>query len=538
MAKNQQKNNTYWRNRFEQMEDAQHNTSMKQIAMMQEQFDKAQAEISGKINAWYQRFADNNGVSMAEARRMLSNRELKELKWSVEEYIKYGKENKVNAAWMKQLENASARVHISRLEALKLEVQQAAEKLYGNYADSVDSHIRNVYANDFYHTAFEIQKGVGVGSRLYALDDNVVSKIVSKPWAVDGKNFSERIWESKTKLINNVHNSLSKMCITGEAPDRAIREIANAMKVSKSQAGRLVMTESAAFANKARQDCMNELGVEEFEFVATLDSLTSEICREMDGKHYPMKEYEIGVTAPPMHPNCRSCTCPYFDDEFTLNEKRAARKEDGKTYYVPADTTYKEWKSAFVDDEATARDRFGLITNNNKTNPRYYDFKGKDLKTVEQEISQNDYETAVCFDKNGKAIFAQVQEGKIHEVRFTKYQMKKMKGLNITHNHPYSTPPSPEDLYNILIIGKANSLRACGKNGTYVLKYGDYIDNLPEYDVFDAEYDGLLEAKKDKYVEMMGKGSITVKEAEILLQEEVWCILKEKYKIDYSFERR
>lgn len=341
----------YWQNRFKQMENAQHNTSMKQVAMIQEQFDRAQAEISGKIDAWYQRFAKNNGVSMTDARRMLSNKELKELKWNVDDYIKYGKENKMSGAWMKQLENASARVHISRLEALKLEVQQTAEKLFGNYADSVDRHMRNVYATDFYHTAYEIQKGIGVGGRLQALDNNVVSKIVSKPWAVDGKNFSERIWENKAKLINNAHNSLSRMCITGATPDKAITEIANTMKVSKSQAGRLVMTESAAFANKAREDCMNELGVEEFEIVETLDSITCEHCQSMDGRHFDMKDFQIGVTAPPYHPSCRGCTCPYFDDEFDIGE-RVARGADGKTYYVPAGTTYKEWKSALVDGDS------------------------------------------------------------------------------------------------------------------------------------------------------------------------------------------
>ncbi len=345
------RNGEYWKERFRQMENAQNDISESKAMEIQEQFERAQAAINGKINAWYQRLASNNGVSMAEARKMLSEQELKEFRWNVEEYIKYGKENAKNHAWEKQLENASARVHISRLESLKLEVQQEMEKLYGNYLDSVDSHIRDIYKKDFYHTAYEIQKGIGVGSSLQSLDANLVEKIVSKPWAVDGKNFSDRIWENKTKLINQVHNSLSAMCITGESPDRAIGEIAKNMNVSRSQAGRLVMTESAAFANKAREDCMKNLGVEEFEVVETLDTITCEYCQSMDGKHFSMKDFQIGVTAPPFHPNCRGCTCPYFDDEFTVGEKRAARGEDGKTYYAPSDMTYEEWKKSFVDGD-------------------------------------------------------------------------------------------------------------------------------------------------------------------------------------------
>lgn len=373
------KSGDYWKERFRQLEEAQNNSSVFKAQEIQEQFERAQAAINGKINAWYQRFAANNGISMAEARRMLSEKELKEFQWKVEDYIKHGEENVVSHAWEKQLENASARVHISRLEALKLEVQQELEKMYGNYLDSVDRHIKDMYESDFYHTAYEIQKGIGVGSSLQKLDQSLVEKIVSKPWAVDGKNFSDRIWENKTKLINQVHNSLSVMCITGDAPDRAISEIAKTMNVSRQQAGRLVMTESAAFANRAREDCMKNLGVEEFEVVETLDSITCEYCQSMDGKHFPMKEFQIGVTAPPFHPFCRGCTCPYFNDEFTAEEKRAARGEDGKTYYVPSDMSYEDWKRSFVDEAEP-----GL-----KEGEDYEDLKRKMARKYD-EITRND----------------------------------------------------------------------------------------------------------------------------------------------------
>ena len=97
------------------------------------------------------------------------------------------------------------------------------------------------------------------------------------------------------------------------------------MNVSKAKAGRLVMTETAYFSSAAQKECFKELDVEKYEIVATLDGHTSDICQEMDGKVFQMSEYEEGVTAPPFHVNCRSCTAPYFDDEFTKGEQRAAR---------------------------------------------------------------------------------------------------------------------------------------------------------------------------------------------------------------------
>lgn len=52
----------YWQERFKQMENAQHDTSVQKAQEIQEQFDRSLAAIDGKIDAWYQRLADNNGV--------------------------------------------------------------------------------------------------------------------------------------------------------------------------------------------------------------------------------------------------------------------------------------------------------------------------------------------------------------------------------------------------------------------------------------------------------------------------------------------
>ena len=63
----------------------------------------------------------------------------------------------------------------------------------------------------------------------------------------------------------------------------------------------------------------------------------------MDGKHFPMSDYAIGVTVPPFHPNCRGTTVPYYADLEGYGE-RFARNLDGDVIYVPADTTYEQWE--------------------------------------------------------------------------------------------------------------------------------------------------------------------------------------------------
>ena len=347
------KSSDYWKERFEQVEQSQHNQGIQCYADIEKQYRQAQKTLEGQISAWYQRFADNNRVTLTEAKRMLTAKELAELKWDIQDYIRYGEENAINGTWVKQLENASARFHISRLEALKLQTQQSIEVLFGNQLDSIDSTMRDVYKSGYYRTAFEIQKGVGVGWNFSTLDEKQISKVINKPWAADGKNFSERIWGNRQKLVNELNTTLTQNIILGKDPQKAIDDIAKKMNTSKVNAGRLVMTEEAFFSSAAQKDCFAELDVEMYEIVATLDSHTSEICREMDGKVFPMSQWEVGVTAPPFHVWCRTTTVPAFEDEFDLVGERAARGEDGKTYYVPANMKYDDWHKSFVEGDKT-----------------------------------------------------------------------------------------------------------------------------------------------------------------------------------------
>ena len=343
------KSREYWSKRFELLELSQLNKGAKYYAELEKQYLKACSDVQKEVEAWYARFADENGITLQDASRRLNSKELEEFRWNVQEYIEKGRTLNISDKWKHELENASAKFHVTRLESLKLQMQNHVEVLYGNEADEVTSLMRKMYEDGYYHTAYEIQKGYGIGYSLMKLDTNTIEKVINKPWAADGSNFSSRIWKSKNQLVNELHNGLTQAIIQGKNSYQVTEQIAKRFNVGKAQAGRLVATESAFFSSASRKDCFKELGVEEFQIVATLDNRTSEICQSLDGQHFPMSKYEIGVTAPPFHPNCRTVTIPYFDDEFTIGETRAARDAGGKTYEVPGDMTYKEWKKQYIE---------------------------------------------------------------------------------------------------------------------------------------------------------------------------------------------
>lgn len=382
------KNSKYWQGRFEQIENSSNRIASQVAAETEKMFQEAEKEIEQQISVWYQRFATNNNIKYEDAKKLLKGNDLKELQWSIQEYIKYGEENALNPKWLKELENASAKYHISRLEALKLQTRQTIEALYNNEEKVIDTMVKKVYSDGYYHSMYEIQKGFNIGWDIGTIDQKKLQKIVSTPWATDGKNFSDRIWQSKAQLIQELHSELTRTCILGKAPDAAIKNIAKKFNTSKAQAGRLVMTEQAYFSSVAQKDVFNELDVEQYEIVATLDNRTSAICSSMDGERFPMSEYEPGVTAPPFHPNCRTTTVPAFDDEFDVGE-RAAKDEDGKTYYVPANIKYDDWKKSFVGKEEPKEDS-SKVNNTDKSVLKLLndELKGVDSQLLDENVQQ------------------------------------------------------------------------------------------------------------------------------------------------------
>ena len=340
----------YWTKRFEE-EEKQRNISNKAYAKeIEKQYKIAENKIKSDIEKWYIRIADNNQISLADAKKLLTKDELKEFKWTLAEYTQKAK----SGAWKKELENASARVHIKRLEALQLQVQNSIETLRNKENEMLEDYLIKNYEDTYYHSLYEISKGLNLKTSFATLDRNKINQVIGKPWLKDGKTFSDRIWQDKEQLINTLRTKITQSFITGSTLDEAVEDISkfvsDKIKNKEYVARRLLETESAAYASKAQIEAFKSIDVEKYEIVATLDLHTSEICQEMDGKVFNISDQEIGVTVPPFHSHCRTVIAPYFDDEPT----RASRDENGE-YKEVKHMNYKEWKEQYIKKEVIER---------------------------------------------------------------------------------------------------------------------------------------------------------------------------------------
>ena len=351
----------YWTKRFEE-EEKQRNISNKAYAKeIEKQYKIAENKIKSDIEKWYIRIAENNQISLADAKKLLTKDELKEFKWTLAEYTQKAK----SGAWKKELENASARIHIKRLEALQLQVQNSIETLRNKENEMLEDYLIKNYEDTYYHSLYEISKGLNLKTSFATLDRNKINQVIGKPWLKDGKTFSDRIWQDKEQLINTLRTKITQSFITGSTLDEAVEDISkfvsDKIKNKEYVARRLLETESAAYASKAQIEAFKSIDVEKYEIVATLDLHTSEICQEMDGKVFKLSDQEVGVTVPPFHCHCRTVIAPYFDDEST----RASRDENGE-YKEVKYMNYKEWKDQYIK-----KDELGLTLNQKSAIMRY-----------------------------------------------------------------------------------------------------------------------------------------------------------------------
>lgn len=337
------KSNKYWERRAAQRELESQLIASKYLAKMDERLREAQQDILRQIESFYARYSVENQVTLSEARKYLSAKELKDFK-NID--LKRFREMALakNPEYERILNATSYRVRISRLEALNLSIEMRMAELYGG-ANGLQHYaytgLADVYQSSYYKTMYDVAQAGAMTGSVVALSDKTMEGILSYNWS--GKEFSSRIWGHQEATRIAIRKELERSFASGRAAPKTVKAIMDVTNVSKSRAEALVRTESNFFHGLAAQKSYEDAGIEKYEILATLDSRTSNICRDQDGKTYKQKDYKPGVNAPPFHPRCRSTTIPFFDEsEYMANEKR--QSADG----LIDSMTYEEWHDKYV----------------------------------------------------------------------------------------------------------------------------------------------------------------------------------------------
>ena len=319
-----------------------------------DQFDKVYREaktyLDKEINKIFDKFQRDYGLSQVDARQVLKNmkdkKDLNELRKVLE-----ARPNDPNIQrLLADLDSPAYSFRMKRLERLSDDLDRMRESIYHSEKTGSDAFYSDLMKDSYYKATFDLQQQTGLAYGFSGLPESEIKHLQSFSWLDDGSTYSTDIWKNTGKLTSSIKDELLMSLMTGRDTRETAQAIAERFNVGQNDARRLVRTESAFFHNQMELLSYEEADIEKYIFVAVLDKRTSRICQEHDNQVYDRDKAVPGVNCPPMHPWCRSTTVAYDEDaDYSKLKRRARNPVTGKTELVPADMTYKEWYSKYVD---------------------------------------------------------------------------------------------------------------------------------------------------------------------------------------------
>jgi SPP1 gp7 family putative phage head morphogenesis protein len=186
---------------------------------------------------------------------------------------------------------------------------------------------------DKYYTSAYVMN-LGIDFKLQVLRDEQINKILNE--AIEGKKWSDRLWTNKKTLEKELKLNIEQFLQGKTNVNKIEKVIKDTFGSNAFNTKRLVQTEVARCQSSANDLFAEEHGVDEQMFTATLDSKTSNFCREHDGKFYKIND--IDKPKLPHHPFERSV---YINVPFKGWKPKI--RLDNETKQQINYKTYEEW---------------------------------------------------------------------------------------------------------------------------------------------------------------------------------------------------
>ena len=235
-----------------------------------------------------------------------------------------------------------------RYEAVKAVIYARIKKVAVKEIEKLSERLQAVYKESYYGVIDDAAKQFDVGINFAILNENAINAAVSTKW--HGKQFSQRIWDNTDRLATTAQNLVVKSFMSGEAWSKTADKLATTFQVEKYNATRLVHTEASHIHAMADLKAYEDIGAEQYRYLATLDYRTCERCQQWDNMVLPLSEAREGYNYPVLHPLCRCTTTIAVD----LKNRRARDPLTGKNDIVDGSVTYQAWHNSLSDEQKEA----------------------------------------------------------------------------------------------------------------------------------------------------------------------------------------
>ena len=295
-------------------------------------FQSAMQHITDEVDAFYLRYANRNGVSIKEARKRADAMDVTDYFQKAYEAVRDKDFSDEAEEWLRVY---NLKMSTSRLELEKAKINLELLKMYSEIENITNEQLEQARLDEISRQTDLIAK--------YEEQAGILANSVGRPtdrlrgvMNADfyGANFSERIW-SRTghyaSLRKELFKSLNNLSVDMMGYRKERNRLMRIFNTSKYESMRLIRTEHQRVNMQVQHEMAVQNNFTHYTYVAEAGACPD--CAKLAGKTFKMEDYEMGVTAPLLHPLCR-CSIyhhiemTYTDGRKTTDDMDIASKDD------------------------------------------------------------------------------------------------------------------------------------------------------------------------------------------------------------------
>ena len=280
----------YWEKRSTELMKRLEKGTENTINSLIKAYEQATKNINKEIVNIFKNYAKDSGLEKEILVQLLNKKESEQY---YNNLLKVINNNITDESIKKKLlakYNAPAYSYrISRYQALQDNIDVELKKLANIEQDTTKIRYVDTIKEGYYHNIYDIQKGTGLGFSFAQMDNRTINLMLNENW-VDGGNYSKRIWNNSEKLGNYLKTQLTSDTLSGKSIQKISKELSEFMNVGLYNATTLIRTEVNHFANESEMLAYEELDINKYRFIATLDNVTCDHCAELENKVFNVKD--------------------------------------------------------------------------------------------------------------------------------------------------------------------------------------------------------------------------------------------------------
>ena len=306
-------------------------------------YNKAARQIFSDVESIIGNFANFFGLTKEQAKELLKANTAPEVLARLQARVNAMPKGKERLRLQAILSAPAYAARISRLQAIETAARVTMAEVATIEVEADTEALRAVSVEAYNRTLFDVEQKSGYLFNTVGMSKARTEEILRQNWS--GVYYSERVWHNTRATAKLAAQGVQEMLIAGKASRSTYEAIKAATTHGAFAANRLLRTEYNYVSGQAELASYEDAAVDKYRYIAVLDGRTSQVCRDLDGKVFPVKDRQVGVNMHPMHPWCRSSTEPVLSVDTRAQEKRWARDPvTGEEMKVPADMTYREWE--------------------------------------------------------------------------------------------------------------------------------------------------------------------------------------------------